>query len=158
MVQSKINDGTSIHLQLPISQPLLPQNAENKEEQLSNNKQSKILVIEDKDDLRLTLVEQLYKLGYLPLFCASGEEAISVLNDEKGICYLLSDIVLTGKMTGITGKMTGIDVAKFVQENHPKIKILLMTGHTEQLEKTKNFPVLTKPFRQKDLMKALQHL
>ncbi|MBS9782972.1 MAG: response regulator [Pasteurella sp.] len=151
MVQSKINDGTAIHLQLPISQPLLPQNAENKEEQLSNNKQSKILVIEDKDDLRLTLVEQLYKLGYLPLFCASGEEAISVLNDEKGICYLLSDIVLTGKMTGI-------DVAKFAQENYPKIKILLMTGHTEQLERTKDFPVLTKPFRQKDLMTALQHL
>ncbi|MDP8052226.1 ATP-binding protein [Pasteurella atlantica] len=151
VVQSKINEGTTIHLQLPITQTVSLQNIGNQEYQLSNNIQSKILIIEDKDDLRLTLFEQLYNLGYTPLVCTSGEEAISVLNDEKGICYLLSDIVLTGKMTGI-------DIAKFVQENYPKIKILLMTGHTEQLEKAKDFPVLTKPFRQQDLVTVLQHL
>ncbi|MDP8162720.1 ATP-binding protein [Pasteurella skyensis] len=151
VVQSKINEGTTIHLQLPLSKNQYSQHIVSDNKVYLPHQKSKILVIEDKEDLRLTLMEQLNNLGYLPLICASSKEAIEQLNSETDICYLLSDIVLSEKMTGL-------EIAKFVKETYPTIKILLMTGHTEQLEKTKDFPILTKPFRQQDLATALQHL
>ncbi|MDG6881500.1 Blue-light-activated protein [Phocoenobacter uteri] len=151
VVQSKINEGTAIHLQLPLAQTSFLQHKISDNKRAIVSQKVKILVIEDKPDLRLTLMEQLNNMGYLPIICGSTAEAIETLKTEKEIGYLLSDIVLAEQMTGV-------DIAKFVQQNYPTIKILLMTGHTEQLEKTNAFPIMTKPFRQQDLMRALRNL
>ncbi|SPY32250.1 protein CvgSY [Pasteurella canis] len=58
----------------------------------------------------------------------------------------------------LSGKLTGTDVAKWVVAHLPQVKILLMTGHTEQLEKAEQFPVLVKPFKQLELQQKLTAL
>ncbi|THA14685.1 response regulator, partial [Rodentibacter pneumotropicus] len=139
--------GTAIHLQLPITKNMnttipTPKNFS------KNEVRYKILIVEDKTSLRETLGEQLHVLGYMPILCESAEQAIEQLEQGEKIDYLLSDIMLSDKLTGI-------DLAKWVQKNFPAIKILLITGHTAQLENAEQFPVLIKPFTLQSLQQKL---
>ncbi|MCQ9120787.1 hybrid sensor histidine kinase/response regulator [Rodentibacter pneumotropicus] len=139
--------GTAIHLQLPITKNMnttipTPKNFS------KNEVRYKILIVEDKTSLRETLGEQLHVLGYMPILCESAEQAIEQLEQGEKIDYLLSDIMLSDKLSGI-------DLAKWVQTNFPAIKILLITGHTAQLENAEQFPVLIKPFTLQSLQQKL---
>ncbi|OOF62814.1 hypothetical protein BH925_09485 [Rodentibacter pneumotropicus] len=84
----------------------------------------------------------------MPILCESAEQAIEQLEQGEKIDYLLSDIMLSDKLTGI-------DLAKWIQKNFPAIKILLITGHTAQLENAEQFPVLIKPFTLQSLQQKL---
>lgn len=150
-IDSQLNQGTTIHLQLPIAAPVEQEDFAIMQENTLNEAQYQILVIEDKASLRETLAEQLLRMGYQPILAESGEQAISLLSQGLEIDYLLSDIMLAGKLTGI-------DIAKWVENQLPQVKILLMTGHTEQLEKAEQFPVLVKPFKQAELQQKLRSL
>ncbi|SPY32099.1 protein CvgSY [Pasteurella canis] len=66
--------------------------------------------------MRETLSEQLHAIGYQAVLCESGEQAIALLNQGLTIDYLLSDIMLSGKLTGT-------DVAKWVVAHLPQVKI-----------------------------------
>ncbi|MBN0818510.1 hypothetical protein JTM12_41180, partial [Pseudomonas aeruginosa] len=49
------------------------------------------LVLEDEEDVRQTLCEQLHQLGWLTLETASGEEALQLLEASPDIALLISD-------------------------------------------------------------------
>ncbi|MDO5054810.1 MAG: ATP-binding protein [Pasteurella oralis] len=150
-IDSRLNKGTTIHLQLPIMKQTQTQTRVTQQDCATCDIQYQILVVEDKASLRETLAEQLHTMGYQVMLCESGEQAIELLSQGRTIDYLLSDIMLSGKLTGT-------DVAKWVVAHLPQVKILLMTGHTEQLEKAEQFPVLVKPFKQLELQQKLNAL
>ncbi|GJH42352.1 ATP-binding protein [Pasteurella canis] len=150
-IDSTLNKGTAIHLQLPIAKQTPTHTLTSTQNCTMSDIQYQILVVEDKASLRETLSEQLHAIGYQAVLCESGEQAIALLNQGLTIDYLLSDIMLSGKLTGT-------DVAKWVVAHLPQVKILLMTGHTEQLEKAEQFPVLVKPFKQLELQQKLTAL
>ncbi len=54
------------------------------------------LVLEDEEDVRQTLCEQLHQLGWLTLETASGEEALQLLEASPDIALLISDLMLPG--------------------------------------------------------------
>lgn len=150
-IESEVNKGTTIHLQLPIAHmPTKVANLVELEKQ-TNAQYRQILLVEDKVNVRETLAEQLHELGYRVLQCESAEQAISIFSEGIALDYLLSDIMLTGKLTGV-------DLAKWVTTSYPQVKILLMTGHTEQKEKAEQFPLLVKPFKQIELQQKLTAL
>lgn len=151
LIESQPDQGTAIHLQLPIAQQIQDVSALTSQPRLSCDTAYQILVVEDKACVRETLSEQLHEMGYQPVLCESGEQALALLEQGLTIDYLLSDIMLSGKLTGV-------DVAKWVKTHLPQVKILLMTGHTEQREKAEQFPVLVKPFKQVELQQKLTAL
>ncbi|MGC6405851.1 ATP-binding protein [Bisgaard Taxon 45] len=151
LIESQPDQGTAIHLQLPIAQQIQDVSALTSQPRLSCDTAYQILVVEDKASVRETLSEQLHEMGYQPVLCESGEQALALLEQGLTIDYLLSDIMLSGKLTGV-------DVAKWVKTHLPQVKILLMTGHTEQREKAEQFPVLVKPFKQAELQQKLTAL
>lgn len=125
-------------MQLPIAQQIQDVSALTSQPRLSCDTAYQILVVEDKACVRETLSEQLHEMGYQPVLCESGEQALALLEQGLTIDYLLSDIMLSGKLTGV-------DVAKWVKTHLPQVKILLMTGHTEQREKQNNSQSLSNP-------------
>lgn len=153
LVESTLNIGTTFFLQLPIW------NNENKIEppplSLSTTPNSKqtILLVEDQKPLQQTLIEQLTLLGYIPTACSSGEEAINYLQDPNHrFHYVLSDIVLSGNITGI-------DVADRAVILNPAPKVLLMTGyHDFSQQSSCHYPILKKPFKQTELQHILASL
>lgn len=147
LIDSAVGKGTKIHLQLPIV-------AMKSEIQLTDKPsiclktQQTLLLVEDKLDLQQTLSEQLMQQGFEVITCRCAEQALILLEQHKNISYLLSDIVLEGKLTGL-------DLAYQAQQHYPNLHIVLMTGHSEQLEKSTAFPILRKPFKRSELLDCL---
>lgn len=152
-VQSELGKGSTIHLQLPIAAqtPLLT--AESAKDLTAEVKKSRLLLVEDKADLRETLLEQLNHNGYDSIALENAEQAWAYLQDcPSPPDYILSDIVLSGKMTGI-------DLANQIKSCFPAVKMLLMTGnHTQYMDKLSEFAVINKPFKQEELLARLQSL
>ena len=84
-----------------------------------------ILLVEDEDVVRDLTRRVLERQGYTVLACADGMQAVALaeLNDRR-IDLLLTDVVMPG--------MRGYDVAKRVAGTRPMIKILYMSGYTEE--------------------------
>lgn len=150
-IESEVDKGTTIHLHLPIIHQIQSSSETLAKPCEVRGENNQILVVEDKINLRETLAEQLNSMGYHCVLCDSAEQAIQLLEQGVNIDYLLSDIMLSGKLTGV-------DVAKWVSTHQPQAKILLMTGHTEHLDKAGAFPVLVKPFKQQELQQKLNEL
>lgn len=151
-IESTLGVGTTIYLQLPIANKMQPTQAKTTEVQTLPTPFS-VLLVEDQQSLRETLVEQLSAAGYHTIALASAEQAVSFFenNANPAVDYLLSDISLTG--------MNGVELAEYVQQRFPQVHIVLMTGNqTEFAEIAPKFPLLNKPFKQETLLQQLAKL
>jgi PAS domain S-box-containing protein len=85
-----------------------------------------ILVVEDQEDVRDFACGVLRALGYQVLDAADGAQAIRVAqNATEPIHLLLSDVIMPG--------MTGKDVAERLQAHNPRMKVLFMSGYTDDV-------------------------
>jgi CheY-like chemotaxis protein len=83
-----------------------------------------ILLVEDEDLVRKVVARILERAGYRVLVAANGAEAIAIAEQLRGpVDALVTDVV----MPGINGK----EVAARMAGRFPKLKILFITGYTE---------------------------
>ena len=84
-----------------------------------------ILVAEDEDGVRSLTREVLEKYGYRVLEAANGEEALVVADQHQGpVDVLLSDVVMP--------RMGGPELAQALLTRRPALKVLYMSGYTEE--------------------------
>ena len=84
-----------------------------------------ILVVEDEEKLRVLVKRILTTNGYAVIDHASGREALrAAANAEARIDLLVTDIVMP--------EMNGRDLAAELQRVRPGVRVLFMTGYTEQ--------------------------
>jgi two-component system, sensor histidine kinase len=103
-----------------------------------------VLVVDDNEAVRTTLVRVLESRCYQPIGVASGEDAILQLRD-RSFDIALCDIHLPG--------MNGIETALAIRRSLPECRVLLMSGDSgssdllDSAERAGHrFEVLTKPF------------
>ena len=83
-----------------------------------------ILIAEDDAMVREMAHDTLKKYGYTVLKASSGKEALQICREYKGdIHLLLTDVV----MPGMSGKV----LADEIKPLHPDIKVLFMSGYTD---------------------------
>ena len=82
-----------------------------------------ILLVEDEPALRNLTRDILAQQGYKVLECASGNEALDYCATYGPVDLVLTDVVMPG--------LAGTDLGKRLQQLHSQIKILYMTGYTE---------------------------
>jgi PAS domain S-box-containing protein len=82
-----------------------------------------ILVVEDDDGLRTYATEILRELGYLVLVAANGADALRILDANRDIDLLLTDVVMPG---GINGRQLADEAVR----RRPALKVLFTTGYT----------------------------
>src|SRR4029077_14976065 len=113
-----------------------------------------ILVVEDDDAVRLPATEFLKMEGFKVLQARTGAEAINVvLQIRSRLDLLITDIVMP--------KMNGHEVAETLKELHPDLKVLYMSGDTDEVGRSQGDEsgkgaVLRKPFRL-DTLKSTIH-
>ncbi|MEA3306506.1 MAG: ATP-binding protein, partial [Elusimicrobiota bacterium] len=108
-----------------------------------------ILLVEDDESIRRVTKRMLERYGYNLFIAGDSQEAIKICKEHKDIHLIFTDIILPGGMNG----------RQFVEEIrvlYPKVKVLYMSGYTDNVierhgivEKGINF--IQKPFGFLDL-------
>jgi two-component system OmpR family response regulator len=80
----------------------------------------KILVVDDEDDFRETIVKRLQKRKMKARGAASGEKALEIIKAQP-----FDVVVLDVKMPGLDG----IDTLREIKKSKPLIEVILLTGH-----------------------------
>lgn len=119
-------------------------------ESAGNNPLSQtVLVVEDDFSLREALKDTLLLASYEVVSAKSAEQAITILNQQKNIAMVISDINM--------GELSGHDLLQHVTENHGHIPVLLMTAYgsvRDSVDAIRHGAVdyLVKPFEPKELV------
>jgi CheY-like chemotaxis protein len=105
------------------------------------------LLVDDEELVRMSTADMLSDLGFAVVEAASGEEAMRVLAGGQAVDVVVTDHLMPG--------MTGTELARHVQEIHPELPVLLVSGYAELQGVDANRPRLTKPFRKDELAATL---
>jgi DNA-binding response OmpR family regulator len=114
-----------------------------------------ILVVEDDAPVQTIVEDALTDGGFEPAIAASGEEAVTLFNGNKGkYRALVTDIQLRGVLDGW-------EVAKKAREIDPEFPIVYMTDGNAAEWPSHGVPnsiLLTKPFAPAQLVTAVSQL
>ena len=153
-VYSEVGQGTTVRIYLPRS--MAPATAQDGAAVPDNNtaQGETILVVEDNPDMRALAVELLQSLHYDVLDAVDGDTALRALNDNPQVSLLFTDVVLAGGMSGR-------ELAQKAVEVHPDLKVMYMSGYTENAvvhhgRLDPGVVLLQKPFRKAALAAKLR--
>ena len=101
------------------------------------------MVVEDDPSVRLIVLDVLEELGYRAIEAADARTAIPMLQSDRRIDLLISDVGLPG--------MNGRQLAEIARETRPDLRILFITGYAENAAVRSGFldhgmDMMTKPF------------
>ena len=148
-IYSEVGSGTTVKLYLPRWIGRAEDVAPRAERLAPRARNETVLVVEDDEDMRFVTVTMLKSLGYQVLEAPTGSKALDLLAGHKEIVLLVTDVVLAGSMNGRR-------LAEEAAARYPGIRILYMSGYTEdaivhhgRLDHGVHF--IQKPFRMQDL-------
>ncbi len=153
-IYSEPGQGTTFKIYLPKTEEEIAF-AEEEQKQPKNLEGSEtILLAEDDDSARKLIRSTLQEYGYWVLETQDGKEALQLVEHHKGpIHLLLTDVVMPG--------MSGRELAERLQPRQPKMKVLYMSGYTDNaivhhgvLES--GTPFIHKPFPPKALVSKVR--
>jgi len=105
-----------------------------------------ILFVDDDDFMREIVVDILSELGYRVLAASDGAAALEILNNDRDLNLILTDLVMED--------MNGLELAGKVQDLYPLVPIVFVSGsskHFEVASEQRPNQVIQKPFTIKDL-------
>ncbi|MET3131720.1 PAS domain S-box-containing protein [Oxalobacteraceae bacterium GrIS 1.11] len=152
---SEIGQGTTVKIYLPRSvseeQPAAlpaPQQAVGGSET--------ILVVEDDDQVRDTVVELIGALGYKVLKAQDAQSALAIIDSGLQIDMLFTDVVMPGPLRSP-------ELARRARLALPDIAVLFTSGYTENAivhggRLNQGVALLSKPYSRLDLARKLRHM
>ena len=143
-VYSEVGKGTTFKVYLPLSEKANHEEKNDDKETAALHGTENILLVEDDEQARRLGMAMLERQGYSVLAAADGRIALELLEKHDGPLHLLlTDVILPG--------MNGRELAAKIVEKYPELKVLFMSGYTDNvighhgvLEKGVNF--IQKPF------------
>ncbi|MGQ7847347.1 ATP-binding protein [Granulosicoccus sp. 3-233] len=134
-VDSKLGEGTSVQLIFPTSDsPECP--AASTMDSMTyepNGRTLRVLVAEDSEAVRKTVVKQLQLLGCSTVEAGSGHEAHELIKADSSIDLLLTDVVMPGSMQGP-------ELAEQVLQLYPGMKVVFMSGYPKGMDQSVDGP------------------
>ncbi|MES2498755.1 MAG: PAS domain-containing protein [Pseudomonadota bacterium] len=146
-IESVEGEGTRMSIYLPAADRIDAQNYRSVSEAPPGGGQH-VLVVEDDPSVRLLIREVLEEIGYSAVEAADGLSAIPVLESDRRIDLMISDVGLPG--------MNGRQLAEKARACRPDLPILFVTGYAENAAIRSEFlgtnmTMITKPFSLDDL-------
>jgi PAS domain S-box-containing protein len=115
-----------------------------------------ILLVEDEANLRYLARQYLEKQGYRVIEAADGAVAMQIAVAHEGVIHLLlTDVIMPG--------MNGRELAQRISEIRPNVKVLYMSGYTENVigrngTLDAGVRLLQKPFTLRDLKSKVREV
>ena len=153
MVYSEEDHGTTFKVYLPMVE--VPEELAASETRLAGMRGSEtVLLCEDEEHIRKLVETMLTRQGYRVLSAETPEQAVEIARRHEGdVALLLTDIVMPQK--------SGFDLAREIRELRPDIKLLLMSGYTDNRVSNSwmldsGTPFLQKPFTAASLTRKVR--
>jgi signal transduction histidine kinase len=154
-IQSHVNEGTTVEIWLPraLSTSNLALAIDACASKAATDPPSadtlRVLLVDDHDEVRVTVAELLEELGYRTLVAASGNQAMALFSEHKdAVDVVVSDYAMPS--------MSGSELIQKIREQRPGIAAIIITGYAEAIA---NLPddtlVIAKPFTPKQLQMAI---
>lgn len=106
---------------------------------MSENSKIAVLVVEDEALIRLDLVSYLDQAGYDVHEASSAAEAIEILERDRSIRVVFTDVRMPGDMDGVA-------LAKLVRERWPPTVIVVCSGNSNEATGLADIHILDKPY------------
>ena len=119
---------------------------------MDNRKGAKLLIVEDDDNIRQSLIQLLSLLGYGVISSANALGAIEALQ-QNDLNVVLTDVRMSG--------MTGIDLCHHISEDRPGIPVIVMTAYGDvnaalDALRAGAYEVVTKPLNGARLVELIE--
>jgi two-component system cell cycle sensor histidine kinase/response regulator CckA len=156
-IDSEQDRGTTVTIYFPQIDKLEKKKKEHDEVMAIRGGSEKILIIEDEDAVRRMTSKTLRDFGYTVIEAGDGMEAFAVLDTDEvqSIDLVIADVVMP--------KMSGREIANRLLEKYPGMKVLYISGYTDDViihhgVLYKGLPFLQKPFTSNTLMKKIREV
>jgi two-component system cell cycle sensor histidine kinase/response regulator CckA len=124
VTQSKLGLGTTFRIYLPLADENKDQSESCKATTQATGGSETVLLVEDEESVRELVRQTLQSRGYNVLEAENGEAGLEVAANHSGAIHILiSDVVMPG--------MGGRALAEQMKRAHPELKILFLSGYTE---------------------------
>ena len=154
-IYSEINHGTTVKIYLPRSFDAEDSHVPVDIQPVVGGTET-ILVAEDDDNVRATVVEILGELGYRVLKANDAASAMAVIESGAAIDMLFTDVVMPGPLRSP-------ELARKARERLPDIAVLFTSGYTENAivhggRLDAGVELLGKPYTREALARKIRHV
>lgn len=141
-IYSEPNQGTTVKLFLPRSKDSAQADVVPKAVAPRGAGET-VMVVEDDTSVRLIVTEVLDQLGYSAIEAVDAVTAIPILQSQRRIDLLVTDVGLPG--------LNGRQLAEIARQSRPDLKVLFVTGYAQNAAVRSGFldpgmDMMTKPF------------
>lgn len=149
VLRSRVNEGTTVSLVLPLNGGEVAPD-ETQDEVVLPHGGELVLLVEDDPLVRPIVRQQLIDLGFPVIEAEHGEQALEMIAQIPDIAIVLSDVIMPDGMDGRR-------LRQKIAAGHPQVRVVLMSGYSERLEGEwpADLFVLAKPFTSEELARAL---
>lgn len=115
-----------------------------------------VLVVEDDEDVRDTVVDLLSDLGYRVLRAKDAQGALAIIESGVAIDLLFTDVVMPGPLRSP-------ELARKTRERLPSIAVLFTSGYTDNAivhggKLDEGIELLSKPYTREALARKIRHV
>jgi PAS domain S-box-containing protein len=153
-LKSAIGTGTTVELYLPRSfeEVEAAEEAANRSKPTILGNKTRVLVVDDHEDVREVIVAYLENLGYDVVQASSGHTALDFLRGNvTAIDLLIADYAMP--------EMSGLDLVRAVRGESPTLPVVIVTGYAETDDfddRRLDAVLLKKPFRMNELAATVE--
>ncbi|MDJ0653959.1 MAG: ATP-binding protein [Xanthomonadales bacterium] len=154
-LQSAPGEGSRFQVYLPASGKQSEGTLTRPEESARGGDET-ILLIEDEDQIREMMLQELRDLGYTVLAAADGDQAIEIAAQQTGrINLILSDVILPG--------LNGPDAVEQIMQDQTGAAVIYVSGYTDDVVLKTGIPesgvtFVRKPFRPNDIAGLIRRM
>ncbi|MEK1897941.1 response regulator [Rhizobium sp. 1399] len=154
-IYSETGEGTTVKLYLPRSFQSEDRIATGDNVPATGGTET-ILVAEDDEGVRTTVVEMLTDLGYYVLKARDAQSALTVIESGAHIDLLFTDVVMPGPLKSP-------ELARMARERLPNVAVLYTSGYTENSivhggRLDPGLELLSKPYTREALAQKIRHV
>ena len=156
-IESTLGEGTKVSIYLPRSHQAALQAADRARHDGSRVDApvhvadgAVVLVVEDDPRVSRSTVAALEELGYVPIACSGGRDALEILARDETIDLVVTDVMMP--------EMTGPELIREMARLYPHIGVLFVTGYVGEAGDAGDltgYDILRKPFTVAALAEAV---
>jgi two-component system cell cycle sensor histidine kinase/response regulator CckA len=149
--ESEPGQGATFTVFLPVAEPAARTPVQSQPASQVRRGNETVLLVEDESALRSSICRILEQNGYEVMVASNGVEALNVVEHQpNGIDLLVTDIALP--------QMRGTELAARLLRQYPQMRVLYMSGYSEERVPTNVGHFIPKPFRREALMRKIREV